>query len=121
VGQPTNADHCFSKIKRNTVWQLFSGIAEQVRFGVSNYHWRRSDHSTIIKGLYEYYQVEGIAMPITWEDYYKDFTKRHLYYLTPEERLKGLPVEERLKGLSAKEIEAYLKKQRQRKRKRKAA
>jgi len=127
------------KIKRNAVWQLFSGIVEQVHFGASHYHWRRSDHSTIIKDLYEYYQVEGIVMPYTWEDYYKDFTRRHLDYLTTEERLKGLPVEERLKGLPveerlkglpvetllqrlpAKDIEAYLKKLRQRKRKRRSA
>ncbi|MGH7599741.1 MAG: hypothetical protein ACREOI_25585 [bacterium] len=39
--------------------------------------------------------------------------------LPVEARLKGLPVEARLKGLSAKEIEAYLKKLRTRRRKRK--
>jgi hypothetical protein len=76
-------------------------------------------------------------MPYTFEDYYRDFTRRHLDWLTAEERLKGLPVEERLKGLpveelrkrlpveerlkglSAKEIEAYLKKLSKKKRKRK--
>jgi len=75
-------------------------------------------------------------MPYTWDDYYVDFTKRHLdrlskddllAKLTIEDRLKGLPVEDRLKGLppkallqklSAEEIEAYLKKLRKRKRKR---
>jgi hypothetical protein len=73
-------------------------------------------------------QVEGITMPYTWNDFYREFTKEHLDLLPAEERLKGLPAEDRLKGLpaeallqrlSAKEIEAYLKKLRQKKRKRK--
>ena len=115
------------EIERNAIWQMFSGIAEKVQYDAAHYHWRQSNHSTVINDLYQYYQVEGIAMPYTWDDYYKDFTKRHLDRLTTEERLKGLPVEERLKGLppkallqrlSAEEIEAYLKKLRKRKRKR---
>lgn len=127
------------RVERNALWQLFSGVVEKVQYGASNYRWRRTDNSTVFNGLYQHYQIEGIAMPYTLEDYYKDFTKRHLDYLTTEElleklsveeRLKGLPVEERLKGLPAeallqrlpaKDIEAYLKKLRQRKRKRKSA
>jgi len=153
-----------SKLTRNAIWQLFSGVAEKVRFGASQYLWRRSNHSTVINDLYQYYKVEGIAMPYTWNDYYKDFTKRHLDQLPKEAlleklsvedrlkglpaeirlkglpaetrlkglpaeaRLKGLPVETRLKGLpaeallqklSVEEIEAYLKKLRHKKQKRK--
>jgi len=58
-------------------------------------------------------------MPYTWDDYYRQVTHEHLNWLTAEERLKGLPAEERLKGLPAEAIEAYLKKLRQKKRKRK--
>lgn len=117
-----------SKVERNALWQLFSGVMEKVQYGASNYRWRRTDNSTVFNGLYQHYQIEGIAMPYTLEDYYKDFTRKYLDHLTTEERLKGLPVEERLKGLPAeallqrlpaKDIEAYLKKLRQRKRKRK--
>jgi hypothetical protein len=124
---------------RNCHLQFFlqTLIADKVQFGVANYHWRRSDHSTVINDLFQTYQVEGITMPYTFEDYYRDFTRRHLDWLTAEERLKGLPVEERLKGLpveerlkglpveerlkglSAKEIEAYLKKLSKKRRKRK--
>ncbi len=116
------------RVERNALWQLFSGIGESVQFGASHYRWRRSDNSGIINDLYNYYHAEGIAMPYTWDDYYRDITKDHLHWLTieerlkglpAEERLKGLPIEERLKGLSAKEIEAYFKKFRARKRKRK--
>ncbi len=106
-----------AKNERNAIWQLFSGIAEKVQFGASHYHWRQPDTSTIIKDLYQYYQVEGIAMPYTLNDYYKDFTRRHLDWLTKEELLAKLSIEDRLKGLPPEEIEAYLKKLRQRKRK----
>jgi hypothetical protein len=96
------------KVERNAIWQLFSGIAAKVQYGASNYHWRQSNHSTVVNDLYQHYQVEGIAMPYTWDDYYRDFTRRHLdklpkedllEMLSVEERLQGLPVEERLKGL----------------------
>jgi hypothetical protein len=116
------------EIERNALWQLFSGIAEKVQYGFLHYHWHRDDHSTVIEQLYHRYRVEGIAMSYTWDDFYRDFTRENLDKLTAEERLKGLPVEARLKGLpvearlkglSTKEIEAYLKKLRTRRRKRK--
>ncbi len=125
------------KVKRNAIWQLFSGVGEKVQFGASHYQWRRTDTSTVIYDLYQHYKVEGIVMPYTLEDYYKDFTRRHLDWLTKEEllerlsiedRLKGLPAKDRLKGLPAesflkslpsKEIEAYVKKLRRRPQKRK--
>jgi hypothetical protein len=117
-------------IERNALWLLFSGIVENVRYGASNYHWRRNDVSTVMNDLYTVYQSEGFAMPYTVEDYKKDFKARALAMLTPddlleklsledlfkmlppeellkrlpaEERLKGLPAEERLKGLPAEE------------------
>jgi hypothetical protein len=118
------------KIERNAIWQLFSEIAEKVQYGVLNYRWHRSDHSKITNDLYQFYQVEGIAMPYTWEDYERDYVIRHkdrlLKYLPAEELLKDIPIEERLKGLPVKvflkhipaaEIDAYVKKLRQKKRK----
>jgi hypothetical protein len=125
-----------SKARRNAIWQLFSGIAEQVEYGADHYRWRRKNHSKLINKLYQRYRVEGIAMPYTWDDFEREYEQELLERLTPEERLKGLPPEERLKGLSpevrlkglppevrlkglsAKEIEAYLKKLRKRKAKR---
>jgi hypothetical protein len=116
------------KVERNAIWQLFSGEAEKVQYGASHYHWRRKNYSKLINKLYQYYRVEGIAMPYTWDDFEREYDQELLDRLTPEQRLKGLstkellkrvPVEDRLKGLSAKEIEAYLKKLRAKKRKRK--
>jgi len=45
-------------------------------------------------------------MAYTVEDFYKEFTLKHLDWLTPDERLKGLKPEE------IKKIEEYLKKMR---------
>ncbi len=116
------------RVERNALWLLFSGILENVQYGASNYHWRRNDVSTVMNDLFKFYQIEGLAMPYTVEDYKKDLKERVLAMLTPEElleslsleellkrlppeeRLKGLPPEERLKGLTREQIEAYLKK-----------
>jgi hypothetical protein len=113
------------RVERNAIWQLFSGIPENVQFGALNYHWQRPDHSGIFNDLLQYYQAEGITMPYTWNDYFKENSpqllelvmkslsveellqklpvKELLKRLPPEERLKGLPPEERLKGLPPEE------------------
>jgi hypothetical protein len=116
------------KIKRNALWLLFSGIVENVQYGVSQYNWRQPDLSTAINDLFEFYQIEGIAMPYTVEDYKRDVKEKVLKSLTPEELLERLPLEEILKRLppeellkrvppeeflkrlTREEIEAYLKK-----------
>ncbi|MDI6795284.1 MAG: hypothetical protein QME81_20910, partial [bacterium] len=50
---------------------------------------------------FENYQLEGIGMPYTMEDFKRDYTKEHLNLLTPEEVLPRF---------SAEEIKAYLEK-----------
>ncbi|MGH7451554.1 MAG: hypothetical protein ACRENG_09440, partial [bacterium] len=109
----------------------YSSLLENVQFGALHYRWRRTDLSTVMNELFNFYQVVGIAMPYTVEDYKRDRKKEVLASLTPEElleslsleellkrlppeellkrlppeeRLKGLPPEERLKGLPAEEL-----------------
>jgi hypothetical protein len=89
--------------------------------------------STIFNRLYQNYELEGISMPYTIEDFRRDAARKILEELSPEERheiakrlppeerLRGLSPEERLRGLSEEEIEAYLKKLREQPTKRKAA
>jgi hypothetical protein len=109
---------------KNAVWQLFSAIPEKVHYGATHYQWRQSEDRKLIRDLHQKYQVEGITMPYTLEDYHRDSTMEYLKSLSPEELLKTLPVKELLKGLPAEEwlkilpaeeIEAYLKKHRKRK------
>ena len=101
------------KVKRHALWLMFSGIAENVQYGASQYNWRQPDLSTVINELFEFYQVEGTAMPYTVEDYRRERKERALELLTPEdilqkisleELLKRLPPEERLKGFAAGRI-----------------
>lgn len=52
-------------------------------------------------------------MAYTWEDFYRDSAKETLKRLTPEELLKFLSSEEFLEKVDADELEAVLKKLRQ--------
>ena len=114
--------------QRNTIWHLFSGVPEAIVFAAQHYRGHTSEISTVINQLFDNYQLEGIHMPYTMEDFRKDFVKEHLDVLSAEEilsrfsteellkelpvedRLKGLPAEDRLKGISLEEIQQYLKK-----------
>jgi hypothetical protein len=88
----------------NAVLHLFSAQAERVRYGAAHFRQRSAETSTLIYTLFEHYQLEGLAMPYTMEDFKRDFVKEHLDELSPEERLQGLPPEERLKGLSLEDL-----------------
>ena len=92
------------RTEKNAVWQMFSALAENVRFGASHYRQRGAGMSTLIYKLYEKYQTEGIAMPYTMQDFCRDFTKEHIHQLTPEERLQGLTPEEVLKSFKPEEV-----------------
>ncbi len=83
---------------------LFSAQPERVRFGATHYRQRSPDTSTLITTLFDHYQVEGVPVPYTMEDFRRDFVKEHLHELTLEERLKGVSIEERLKGVSPEEL-----------------
>jgi hypothetical protein len=106
-----------SQTENNALWELFSAIPGKVRYGASQYQWHTPDYSTAVYQLYQLYNVEGVAMSYTWDDFYRDFTKEHLDWLTPEERLQGLSAEallqKVLEQMSPEELEAYLKQYRQ--------
>ena len=105
--------------EQNAVWQLFSGIRENVLYGASHYHWRSNDLSTVRNQLFQSYDMEGLDMAYTVEDYKREQRELReeirreilaeltieeiLETLPPEERMKGLPPEERLKGLPPEE------------------
>jgi hypothetical protein len=104
--------------EHNAVLHLFSAAPDRVRFGVEHYQRRTAEMSGVVNQLFEAYQLEGLPMPYTMEDFRREFLRDHLGDLTPEERLKGLPPEERLKGLppeerlkglTIEEIEEYLR------------
>ena len=107
-------------VAANALWNLFSANPERVGLAASRYHVHQHEMSTIVGQLFENYQLEGVAMPYTIQDFQKDFVRDHLGLLSPSEvlrrysaneRLKDLSPAERLKGLSLDEIKAWLEKQ----------
>lgn len=97
------------KVSHNAIWHLFSGIPETVQYGAKHYHWYSKNNSTIMNQLYYKYGLEGVDMPYTMQDYYRDFTKENLNLLAPEERMEGLAPEERMEGLDPKDLITKLK------------
>lgn len=43
-------------------------------------------------------------MPYTVKDYYRDFTKEHLDWLSPEERLEGIELKKRIQDVPPDDI-----------------
>jgi len=119
------------KSQPNAIWHLFSGQGEKFVYGNKHYHWHCPFDRAALNQLYDLYQLEGVNMPYTWEDFRKDFTQEHLHLLAPserlngiptnevfkrfslEERLNGIPIKERLKDVPKEAIEEYLSKLKQ--------
>ena len=106
--------------EHNAILNLFSAIREKVISGAEQYRNHTTEMSTIINRLFESYELEGLVMPYTMEDFRRDIAREYVDQLPPEERLKGLsidkilrrfPADERLKGLSPEEVRAYLEEQ----------
>ncbi len=121
----------------NAIWNLFSAKQDVVSYGFKEF-WAKAEHiPEIFNELAELYELEGVQMSYTVEDFINDVHRRTAARMTVEERLAGLstkqrliglsaeqrltglsaeevigryPPEKRLEGLSPEEIKAYLKK-----------
>ena len=94
--------------ERNVLWLLFSGLREQIAYGAARYRSLATDTSTILNQLFENYQLEGLNMPYTMEDFRRDYRRDHIGLLTVEEILQQVPVEEILQRIPAEKLKAYL-------------
>ena len=72
----------------------------------------------MLNSLFDNYNLEGIPVSYTMQDFQKDYVRNHLGVLSPDDRLKGLSPDDRLKGLSLsdrlrgisfEDIQQYLK------------
>jgi hypothetical protein len=106
--------------RHNAIWHLFSGIPGEVEFAARQYRGKTQEISTVLNSLFDNYNLEGIPVSYTMQDFQRDYVKSHLEELSPDDRLKGLSPADRLKGLSLserltgisfEEIQQYLKKQ----------
>jgi hypothetical protein len=108
------------KEPQNAALHLFSASPELVEFGRATYHLRSSDTSMVLS---EVFDLEGVGMSYTMEDFRRDYFKKHFSKLTAQERrqvlaslppeeqegaLQELPLERRLAGVSAQQLRQYL-------------
>ena len=91
------------KKEHNALWHLFSADKEQIAYGAQHYEKRSEMTSTILNQLFAKYQLEGIDMPYTMEDFKHDVALEHLSSLTIDERLQNLPADEIVQRLSLDE------------------
>ena len=110
---------------RNALWELFSAEPMRMRHGIDEYKFHMQDLSTAIDELFEQYELEGLNMPYTVEQYYKYYVLKHLHkippkeilqHLKPADRLAGLKPADRLAGLKPEQVEKWLKAQKKVKR-----
>jgi len=97
----------------NAVWHLFSGVQEQVAYGATQYQTQTRTTSTLLNQLFANYQVEGLDMPYTMEDFEHDYIREHLDVLTDEEILQRFSKEDLLQHFSDEQLKAYLAKREQ--------
>ena len=93
----------FPETPNNTFWQLFSAIPSKVQTARVNYQHKLAELGSIINQLFKFYNMEGVVMPYTVQDYVKDYIKDNLDMLSPEEILEKFSAQERLMGLSSQE------------------
>jgi len=87
----------------NALWQLFSGKAEKFVYGDKHYNWHYDKQQSVLNSLYELYKIEEISMSYTWNDFERDYTRKHLHLLSSEERLRDMPTAERLRDIPTAE------------------
>jgi hypothetical protein len=95
----------------NAPLHLFSASPELVGFGQSAYQRRSVTTSMLLDQLFEQFRREGFAMSYTMEDFKREWNKKYLNKLSPEEReeaLRSLPLHDRLAGVPPEEIRQYL-------------
>lgn len=86
------------------IWHLFSGIPGEIEYAARQYRGKTQEISTVQNRLFDNYQLEGIPMAYTMEDFRRDYVRDHLGVLSPDDRLRGLTPDDRLKGLSPDEV-----------------
>lgn len=90
--------------KHNAIWHLFSGTPGEIEFAARQYRGKTQEISTVLNRLFENYQLEGIPMAYTMEDFKKDYVKENLGVLSPDDRLRGLSSDDVLQRFSSDEV-----------------
>lgn len=99
--------HELPRQEQNAMLLLFSAKAELVQYGSEHYRPRAGDTSTFLHKLFDRYRSEGVPVPFTREQFYREARREIWDGLTAQERLESFrrtPAEEQvgfLRSLSA--------------------
>src|SRR3990172_6134067 len=88
----------------NAIWCLFSGIVARVQYGRDSYQWKNLDFSEVINDIFKYYQIGGLPMSYTAEDYFREKREEMLATITVDDVLKRIPVDDILKRIPVDDI-----------------
>jgi hypothetical protein len=100
-----------SQEPHNAPLHLFSARPDLIQFGGRTYRLRSENTNTLLVDLVKGLEAEGLVMPYTMEDFLRDFVKKRLPDLPPEEQkeaIRPLPLEVRLDGFTDEQIREYL-------------
>ena len=88
----------------NAIWSLFSGTAEKVLYGAEQMRARLEQMSTVINALLENYELEGISMSYTVEDFEREVATKQLQRMKPSEVLQYYDADDLLRELGPEGI-----------------
>jgi len=93
------------KKPENAIWQMFSGNPEKIIEGLSNYNWNRDDYKhLVLQQLIHKYKSEGVKMPYTEKDFFRDTLGYYIRSASIEDILKYKKTEDILKGIKPEDV-----------------
>lgn len=72
----------------NAIWDLFSAISDKVAYGKNHYHWKRTDLNPVINKLFNKYNLEGLNMPYTVDDFKRELKEEVRQEVKKEEKVE---------------------------------
>ncbi len=92
----------------NAIWALFSASADKVVYGAEQMRDRMEQMSTVLNSLLENYEVEGIPMSYTVEDFEREVATKQLQRMKPSEVLQYYDADDLLRELGPEGIAELL-------------
>jgi hypothetical protein len=87
----------------NALLHLFSASVPLLEYGRNHCRIQSPQTSTLLLDLFGDYEVEGLTMPITMEEFIRQAERRAVLRAPVEIRLEGIPAEQRLEGIPAEQ------------------
>ena len=90
--------------KPNSLLHLFSASESLVEYGKQHCRIWSPQTGTLVLDLFAGYQVEGLTVPYTMEDFILEAERRAVLRAPVEMRLEGIPTEMRLEGIPTEQL-----------------